>query len=197
MIRSTSHPIPVLETARLRLRGHTPADLTVCAELWGNAEVTRFIGGKPSTAEETWSRLLRYLGHWTLLGFGYWLVEERETKDFVGEVGLSDYKRELHPAFGATPEAGWVLHPRHHGKGYATEALRAVLEWERTALGSKEIGCIIAPENSASFRVAERCGFVESLRTVYKGSPTVILRRRAASVSAGASDRDRARVSVL
>ena len=56
--------IPVLETARMRLRGHVEADLDASAAMWGNPEVTRFIGGKAATRDETWSRLLRYAGLW-------------------------------------------------------------------------------------------------------------------------------------
>ena len=69
---------PVIETKRLRLRGHRAADLPACAAMWAKEGVTRFIGGKPLTEEETWLRILRYAGHWALLGFGYWVVEEED-----------------------------------------------------------------------------------------------------------------------
>jgi RimJ/RimL family protein N-acetyltransferase len=51
--------VPVIETKRLRLRGHTLEDAANVTELWSNAEVTRYIGGKALTAEECWARLLR------------------------------------------------------------------------------------------------------------------------------------------
>ena len=51
--------IPVLEGERLRLRGHQPKDYEESAALWGSAEVTRYVGGKPLTKEEVWARLLR------------------------------------------------------------------------------------------------------------------------------------------
>ena len=66
----TSANTPVLETARLRLRGHRVDDLPQCAAMWAEEGVTRFIGGKPLTKEETWLRMLRHVGHWSLLGFG-------------------------------------------------------------------------------------------------------------------------------
>ncbi len=65
--------------------------------MWGVRIVTRHIGGRPFTAEESWSRLLRYAGHWYLLGFGYWAVVERGTNRFVGEVGFADFHRRHHP----------------------------------------------------------------------------------------------------
>ena len=47
--------------------------------MWSDAEVTRFIGGKPLSGEEVWARILRYAGHWSMLGYGYWLIEEKAT----------------------------------------------------------------------------------------------------------------------
>jgi len=167
--------IPTIETARLRLRGHGLADYQNCAALWGNAQVTRHIGGKPQTPEESWSRLLRYLGHWSLLGYGYWLIEERETGEFVGEVGISDYKRMMEPPLGCTPEVGWVLAPPKQGQGYATEVVRAVVHWGMAHFGQRELACLISPENLASIRVANKCGFTERYRTVYKNEATIVL----------------------
>jgi RimJ/RimL family protein N-acetyltransferase len=63
--------VPTLETERLVLRGHRLEDFSDCVALWSDSVVTRFIGGIPSTPEDAWSRLLRYAGHWLLLGFGY------------------------------------------------------------------------------------------------------------------------------
>src|SRR5579875_2663294 len=93
---------PVLETERLRLHGHRLADFADSAALWTDPLVTRFIGGRPSTPDEVWSRLSRYIGHWTALGFGYWAVRERASGRFAGEVGLADFRREIDPPFGET-----------------------------------------------------------------------------------------------
>ena len=65
--------------------------------MWGDPAVARFIGGKPFTREEVWARILRYVGHWTLMGFGFWAIEEKATGDFIGEVGLADFQRDLDP----------------------------------------------------------------------------------------------------
>ena len=124
-----SSSIPTIETGRLLLRGYRLDDFTACAALWADPYVTRFIGGRPLSAEESWARLLRYAGHWGLLGFGYWVIEEKSSGEFVGELGFADWKREIEPAI-QVPEAGWVLATEAHGKGYATEALpRAALAW--------------------------------------------------------------------
>jgi RimJ/RimL family protein N-acetyltransferase len=164
--------IPVIETDRLRLRGHRVEDFGECAAMWGDPLVTRYIGGRPFTAEEVWARLLRYVGHWALLGFGFWLIEEKATGQFVGEAGMAEFQREMEPSIVGVPEMGWVLSPRFHGRGYATEAVRAVCRWGEGRFGGGRTVCLIALENAASVRVAEKCGFRELPKAVYKGQPT-------------------------
>jgi RimJ/RimL family protein N-acetyltransferase len=170
--------VPVIETQRLVLRGHGLDDFQDSFAMWADAEVTRHIGGKPNTAEEAWARLLRYAGHWSLMGFGYWLVAEKATGRFVGEVGFSDFKRELDPPLGAAPEIGWALASRAQGKGYASEAVRAALAWGEAKFGPVRTVCLINPDNAPSIRVAEKAGFREFARTTYKGSPSVLFERQ-------------------
>jgi RimJ/RimL family protein N-acetyltransferase len=174
---STAGPIPVLETERLVLRGHRLEDFADCSILWTDPAVTRFIGGKPSTREEVWARLLRYAGLWSLLGFGYWVVTEKDTGRFLGEVGFADFRREIEPSLEGVPEAGWVMAPHSHGKGYATEAVKAAIAWGEKHFGDRHMACIIAPENGPSLRVAEKCGFREWQHTTYKDNPTIMFVR--------------------
>ena len=171
-----------LETDRLIMRPHVRDDLDDCLAMWSDPTVTRFIGGKPSTREEMWARLLRYIGHWTLLGYGFWVVREKASGRFVGEVGFADFKRDLEPPLGDYPEMGWVLTPSMHGKGYATEAVQAALRWANAHWPATDSVCLIVPENVASLRVAARCGFVEHGRATYKNAPTIVLHRAAESV---------------
>jgi RimJ/RimL family protein N-acetyltransferase len=169
--------VPVIETERLTLRGHRLDDFTACAAMWADPIVTRHIGGKPFSEEESWSRLLRYAGHWALLGFGYWVVEEKATGNFAGEIGFANYKRNLEPGLGDTPEIGWVFNAPSHGKGYATEAVCAAAAWGDEHFNPPRTACIIHPENLASIRVAEKCGYREFQRTTYRGQPTIVFVR--------------------
>jgi RimJ/RimL family protein N-acetyltransferase len=163
--------VPVLETERLRLRGHRLEDFIHSAAMWADPVVTRHIGGQPLTEEESWTKFLRYAGHWSLLGFGYWVAEEKATGNFIGEIGFADYKRDLQPSLQGIPEAGWVLAARAHGQGYATEAVRAVVAWGDTHFASARTACIINLENFSSIRVAEKCGYRELRQTTYHGKP--------------------------
>jgi RimJ/RimL family protein N-acetyltransferase len=173
----SANAVPVVETERLVLRGHRLDDFADSLALWTDPVVTRFIGGKLSTREEAWSRLLRYVGHWNMLGFGYWVVVEKETGRFLGELGFVDLRREIVPSLDNIPEIGWVIAPHAHGKGYATEAARAAIAWGEAHFGPVRTACIIAPENSPSIRVAEKCGYREFCRTAYKDNPTIMFVR--------------------
>lgn len=169
--------IPVVSTERLVLRGYTANDFDALHKLWGDAEVTRYITGQPSTALETWMRLLNSAGHWALLGYGFWLVEERDSARVVGQVGLADLRRDIEPGFDGAPEVGWVLAPWCHGRGYATEAVTAALAWGEANLAMTRCCCMIAPEHTASLRVAAKCGFTRFAETTYKDAPVVLLER--------------------
>jgi RimJ/RimL family protein N-acetyltransferase len=169
--------VPTLETSRLRLRGHRETDFADSAAMWGEPLVTRYIGGHPLSAEESWSRLLRYVGHWELLGFGYWVVEEKATGNFAGEVGFANYNRGIEPWPKDAPEVGWVFAANAHGKGFATEAVNAALAWGDARFGGRETACIIHPQNSASIRLAEKCGYLKLALTEYKGNPIVVFTR--------------------
>ena len=172
-----------LETERLIMRPHVRADFDESLAMWSDPEVIRFIGGQPFSREEVWARLLRYVGHWTLLGFGYWVVRDKASGRFVGEVGFADFQRQIEPALDGTPEIGWALTPAAHGRGYATEAVRAALRWADAQWPAADTACIIAPDNTASLRVAQKCGYLEWVRTSYKGKPTIQFRRAAGPAS--------------
>ena len=169
--------VPVIHTEHLTLRGHRLEDYEDCCAMWGDPIVTRHIGGKPSTRQQTWSRILTYGGHWGMLGFGYWVIEETATGRFVGEVGFADFKRAIAPAMQGAPELGYALTPAFHGKGYATEAIQAAIAWADEHLGALRSVCLIDPENAASIRVAEKSGYSVFDRSTYNGSPTLFLER--------------------
>ncbi len=168
--------VPVIETERLRLRGHELRDFDASAALWADPNVTRFIGGKPSTREESWGRFLRYVGHWQLLSQGFWLIEDKATGAFVGEGGFGAFKREIEPRIDA-PEQGWVLSPAVHGKGYGFEAMSAAVVWGETFFGRSDFVCIIAPENRPSLALADKLGYRAYAQGLYKGEATTMLRR--------------------
>jgi RimJ/RimL family protein N-acetyltransferase len=174
---TTGPDAPVIETERLRLRPHTADDFAASVAMWSDPIVARYTIGEPAPPSRTWTRILAYRGHWTLLGFGYWAVEEKSTGRFIGELGFAEHKREIQPSIEGTPEIGWALITEATGKGYATEALRAVVAWGDAHFGDAPTACIIRDENHASFRVADKLGYKEHHRFTKDGAGAVVLVR--------------------
>ncbi|TGQ71065.1 MAG: GNAT family N-acetyltransferase [Mesorhizobium sp.] len=168
---------PVIETQRTILRAHRLDDFDAYVTMWSDAGVTRFIGGKPRTREESWMRFLRHAGLWSLLGYGFWAIEEKATGRFIGEAGFHDLKRDMEPSIEGIPEAGWALAPTVHGAGFATEVVGRVLAWGEETLGRARTVCIIDPQNTASLNVATKCGYSEVTRLLYHDKPTILLER--------------------
>ncbi len=167
---------PTIETERLVLRETRADDYDACVRLWADERVVRHIGGKPSTPTDSWARMLRFPGLWALLGYGYWTLQTK-AGDFVGQVGLADFKRDLSVDIRGVPEAGWVLSPDHHGKGFATEAMTAVLAWTDTHLDAPRSVCLIAPENAPSIRVADKLGYRDRQMAKLGEADTVVMWR--------------------
>ena len=168
---------PVLETSRLRLRGFRADDFDAWVALSRTPAFYRYLTPEAMPAEEIWRLLLRSAGHWVVMGFGFWAVEERASGRFVGGVGFLNLKRALDPPLGDAPEIGWVLDPAVHGRGYASEAVAAVLAWGAGHFGPVRTVCIIHPENAASLRLAAKFGYREYVRTTYHAGPIVLLER--------------------
>lgn len=160
----------MLSTDRLILRKHSLQDIDHVWQLANDAAVLEFIRGLPSSREEAWHRLLRYAGHWSLLGFGMFAVFERSSNRFLGEVGLADFQRGLGEDFDGTPEAAWVFAGSAHGKGYALEAMQALLGWFDDQGRSTRSVCIIDPGNAGSIRLAEKLGYVRYGQARYRDS---------------------------
>lgn len=167
---------PVIETERLRLRGHELRDFDNSAAMWADETVTRFIGGKPSSREDSWRRFQTYVGHWALMRHGFWLIEEKAGGRFLGEGGFGAFKREIDPPFDA-PEQGWAFAPHAHGQGFAYEAMSAAIRWGEDRFKRGDFVCLIAPENAPSLKLAGKLGYREYGRARYRGEPSVQLRR--------------------
>ena len=176
--------VPVLKTERLLLRGAEASDFEDSAAMWGDPEVVRHIGGKTRDRQDAWFTLCRMRGMWDMLGYGNWIVCERETGRFLGEIGLANFMRGIEPDISAFPEAGWAYAPHAHGKGYATEALGAVLDWCDAVLKAPQVFCLIDPDHTASQRVAAKNGFRFVQMTTYRDSAIQLLERQMPAQSA-------------
>lgn len=175
MVRSA----PTLETERLILRGWRKEDFRPYHALLQHPDVHRHFGPQPMAAEECWRRLTSAVGGWQLNGFGTWAVERKEDGKLVGNVGPFTAWRDLEPEFGEEPEVGWIFAAETHGKGLASEACSAAIDWIETNLNPTPMWAIIAPANEPSLRLAAKLGFERVNETLYHNDPTVVLKRPA------------------
>ncbi len=166
----------LLTTDRLTLSPVSPADFEDLCALFGDLDFTRHIMGRALNDEEVWSRLLRDLGHWQVLGYGNWSIRSRTDGTYVGQVGVLDYRRHIDPPLDA-PELGWGLATAHQGQGYGLEAVSAVLAWTDARLTAPRTVCMIAPDNVRSQALAERAGYRPFAQTDYAGRPVVLMER--------------------
>lgn len=167
---------PVLTSERLVLTPVAVSDFDDLCGLWGQEAFTRHIMPQALMAEDVWFRLLRDIGHWAALGHGNWSIRLKDGGDYLGSVGVFDYHRQMTPAFDA-PELGWGVSPAFQGRGYAAEAVAAVLAWTDRALEASRTVCMIAPDNAPSMRLAARVGFNPYAAARYKGSAVTLLER--------------------
>lgn len=176
--------IPRLLTDRLELRALKPRDFDAYAMMMADPEVTRYLGaGQPLDRTDAWRQFAMLVGHWELLGFGTWAVEDRATRVFMGRIGC--FQPEGWPGF----EIGYTLARPFWGRGYAREGTRAALTWAHETLGRTDVISVIRPENAGSIRVAESLGarldgdveFYSGRALIYRYPP----RSSGRSISAG------------
>lgn len=164
------------------------SDTDAYAEMVADPEVMRFLGGKTMSREEAWRSMAMLAGHWQLRGYGFWAVEERASGELVGRVGC--WRPEGWPGL----EVGWTLRRASWGRGYATEAARASLEYAFEKLNQTRVISLIAPENVASIRVAERLGEKPGDEWEVFGTKVVIHEIDRATWEAGRSEKGTSRV---
>ena len=155
----------ITETPRLQIRPLSPDDAPALDAILGDPAVMEHsVGGVRDEAATRrfidWCRRC-YDSH----GVGPWALIDKQTSDFVGFCGVGPER--VHEV--EEINLGYRLAHRYWGKGLATEAARASLDY---AFGTREflsIVAIINPDHGASLRVAEKSGFVDYHMTRFHG----------------------------
>jgi RimJ/RimL family protein N-acetyltransferase len=147
---------PVLTTERLVLRQIGEDDLDPHMTLLNTPTVMRYLGGVQPRAVIA-AKHAAARASFAAEGFGFMIMEERATGAMVGHCGL---RRVAHPQ-APNPddfEIGWLVREDRWRKGYACEAMRAVVDWGFTAFAAPQIVALTAPSNVGSWRLMEKLG---------------------------------------
>jgi len=140
-----------IETERLRLRLWQEQDFGPFADYYAHDDSARYVGGWKNL-DEAWRHFVLQIGHWQLNGFGYWAVEEKQSGDFIGSVGL------WQSAGWPEMELGYWLREQYRGKGYAREAAQQSKAHARSVLNAPSLVSYIHPDNTPSMKLAESLG---------------------------------------
>lgn len=144
----------ILTTERLRLEPFDERHLEGLHAMNRLPEVMRFITGQPETLEQTRAGIALVKGRWAQFGFSWWAFVERATDRVVGAGCIQYLGRDP-----ANPhEIGWRLVPDKWGKGYASEAARAMAAWAFETLEAPLLCAVCKAENVASAKVMQRLG---------------------------------------
>ena len=157
-------PYMVIETTRLRLREFGAEDLDRVASIFDDAEQMRFYP-RTRTREEAWEWLARNRSFYDDHGYGFWLVEDRGTSDFLGYCGIRPLDLDGAPV----TEIGWHTKKTSWNRGIATEAAAAVRDAAFGRFAQTRLVALIPPANHASRRVAEKIGMREAQATMFDG----------------------------
>lgn len=148
----------MIDSERLRLAPPRLEDFEATVEMFSDEKVVTHIGAQPLDRAGAWTKFLRDAGHWAVEGFGLFSVFERQTGHYVGKVGHARFERLPEEDGRAAIEMSWTLKAHYHGKGYASEAAKAALDWFDSR-HKRRTFCIIAPANTPSLRLADRLGY--------------------------------------
>lgn len=162
--------IPTLETERLRLRAQTMQDWPAYASLMMSERAVYMEG--PHTTAEAWGLFCHDLAQWPLLGCGALMIDDRETGECLGQVGIN------HGPLFPEHELGWLVYPGAEGRGYAFEAAKAMRRWAFDVRGLETLVSHIDPDNHRSRKLAERLGAVLELDPDRPGPEVLVYRHR-------------------
>jgi ribosomal-protein-alanine N-acetyltransferase len=145
----------ILETQRLLLRRFVVNDLDDLWAFYSDPNVVRYIPDAPRSRNEAREELEWFLnGHPKFSELGLWATIYKETGNFIGRCGLLpgtiDNRNEVEVAFAFSKE--------YWGKGFATEAAHALVQYGFERLGLSRLICLIEPDNTASIKVATKLG---------------------------------------
>lgn len=148
-----------LNTTRLKLRNWQVEDLPRWIAMNSDPITLKYFS-RTDTKEESELSFERFKNNLELHNFGLWAVEEKETGNFMGFIGLSEKFIEG-VSFTPCIEVGWRLDKEFWGRGYATEGALKVLRFAQEELKIDQIYSYTARINTPSINVMKKIGLIE------------------------------------
>ncbi len=145
-------PPEIFETSRLILRPPRQSDVEAMMSGYANnVNVTRYLVWQPhSSMRETREFVARCAEGWRTGAEFAWAIALRETNEFIGMAGLR--------MLGFKADIGYALAEKFWGRGFATEAVKAIVEWALQQPGIYRVWALVDVDNPASARVLEKVG---------------------------------------
>jgi ribosomal-protein-alanine N-acetyltransferase len=142
-----------LRTLRLGFSFWAEDDLPLATQLWGDPQVSRYLGG-PFSREQIQKKLAQEISWMAAHGVQYWPIFLLANNEFAGCCGLRPYKLDAQ-----IYELGFHLRPTCWGRGLATEAAKAAISFGFEIVGTTAIFAGHHPDNKSSPRVLSKLGF--------------------------------------
>jgi RimJ/RimL family protein N-acetyltransferase len=144
----------ILASARLRYEPIGDEHFAGLHAMNADAEVMRYVLGRPETPDETRAMIARVRTRWAEWGYSWWALLDRASGELVGAGGIQHLGRDR-----ANPhEIGWRLRRASWGRGLATEAALTLAAYAFTVLDAPRLCAVRHPDNVASRRVMEKLG---------------------------------------
>ncbi|MCD6064990.1 MAG: GCN5-related N-acetyltransferase [Flavipsychrobacter sp.] len=162
-----------LETPRLILRELLSTDDEGIFRLDSDPEVHRYVGQKPIKTIEQARQVIDYIrAQYESNGIGRWAVIEKESNDFIGWAGLKLMKELINDHVDHY-DLGYRLIRQYWGRGYATEAARATLQYAWEVMHLPDVYAIANIDNIASNQVLTKVGLKSQNTFEHDGEPHV------------------------
>lgn len=146
-----------IETNRLFFRELVPSDADGIFELDSNPEVHRYLGNDPvKSMQQCHDAIAHIMNQYEKNGIGRWAAILKETGEFIGWAGLKlESNVNGHNQF---YDLGYRFIQKHWGKGYASEAAEAFVDYGFNVMKLEKINAFVDTDNLASRKVLEKSG---------------------------------------
>jgi RimJ/RimL family protein N-acetyltransferase len=161
-----------ISTERLKLRIFKENDWKDLYSYYSDAECMRYTVGRSLADWEVWRQIALMIGHWKIRGFGPYAMEDMETGNVLGPVGM------WYPLEWPEPEIKWGLSKKYWGKGYAKKAANAVRLMAIKHVPDLNLISLINKDNLNSINLAESIGAVYEKTIDFRETTASIYRHK-------------------